>query len=268
MTAGDMPIGDFTYPVTTDLSVAGAGQFCAVYLASTNNLLVATASYPMMGILQDNPNGGTKATVGSVREIGHSKCWVDASTIVAGSPLKVSSTAGKLGLGTLTSDIIVAVALEGNSSATGIIEVALTNRNASGISARAGHLVFQIPIKSLYTTSSAYVYEAMPLNFVGSVVDMFAIANSTCGATTSSTAVLKVFLGAAGHTEVTGISIGVSQLTEAHVEAIGTVMTSTITTLGANSFVAADLMSIQVTKGTTSFGASDTGTIELHVVTN
>jgi len=264
MSAGDIPIGDFSYPAGVSFA---AKQFYAVYIDSSGYAQLATASYPMMGIIQDNP---VQYKIAAIRELGHSKAVVglDAGAVAKGSPLRVStSVAGALELGVIGTDVIVAVALEAVPVTLDIIEVALTARTAQGVSARAGHLVFQIPIKSLYTTSSTYVYEAMPLGFVGAVVDMFAVANSTCGATTSATALLKVFLGAAGHTELTGLTIPVTQLTKAKVEAIGTVMTST-GTAAVNTFVATDKISIQVTKGSTSFGSSDTGTIELHVVTN
>ena len=126
MTGGDIPIGDFSYQVNTDLS---ANQFYAVYLLNTGMLAVCpTGNYGMLGILQDNPNGSAtgvnKTTIGTVRELGHSKCWVDTSNIVAGSPLKISATAGMLALGTVGSDVIVAIACETNSTTSCIIEVA------------------------------------------------------------------------------------------------------------------------------------------------
>ena len=152
MTGGDIPIGDFTYPVTSDLS---GKQFYAVYLSSTTLAVCPTGNYGMLGILQDNPNatstGVNKTTVGTVRELGHSKAWIDydgATPVVAGSPLRVStSTAGMLELGAVGTDVIVAVACEtASTAADSLIEVALTARTAQGMpAARSGQLTFYIP---------------------------------------------------------------------------------------------------------------------------
>ena len=264
MTGGDIPIGDFTYPVTSDLS---AKQFWAVYLTSTTLAVCPTGNYGCLGILQDNPNGSTKATVGAVRELGHSKAWIyyAAGTVVAGSPLRVSTTTpGKLELGSVGTDVIVAIACEAASTAAdSIIEVALTARTAQGTSSRSGHLVFNIPIVKLRTTGN--IYAAMDLGFAGAVTDMFAVVNSACSATTSATAAIDLLMGASGTTQMTGLTIPVANLTAAACNTFGSVIAGS-GTAAANTFISTDKLTIHVTQGSTQFGSGDTGTIELHIV--
>ena len=263
MTGGDIPIGDFSYLVSTDLS---ANQFYAVYLTSgTGGLAVCpTGNYGCLGILQDNPNGSSKNTVGAVREIGHSKAWVDTSNIVAGSPLKISGTAGILTLGSVGTDTIVAIACETNSSTSSIIEVALTARTAQGTSSRSGQLSFDIPIAKLATTGT--VYSAMELGFVGTLKDIYAVVTSACSATTSASAALTIKLGASGTTSVGSLAIPVANLIAATVNTFGSVIASTGTT--TSTFAATDKISVTVTQGSTTFGVGDTGYITLYVVYN
>lgn len=258
MSGGDIPIGDFTYPVTADLSVAGAGQFCAVYLNATTLALATSASQKVIGILQDNPNGATKSTVGSVREMGHSKCWVTAAAISAGDALKVSSTAGMLTVSSSASDVVVAIAMEGNGSVSCLIEIALTNRVAEGGYNRSGHLVFTVPMVTLGTAGGAVnAIAGAPMGFTGRITDCFAIPTtvaSSSGATSLSLTITA--------TPVTSLAV---PCTNAALKTRMTAITST-GTAAANTFVAADTLTI-VSTSTVTF-ATDSGMLEIHVITN
>jgi hypothetical protein len=255
MSGGDIPIGDFTYPVTADLS---AYQFKAVYLNTTTLAACTSGSLAMLGVLQDNPDGSSKATVGSVRELGHTKCWVDASAITAGVALK-PTTGGKLALASSpTTESVVAIALEANSSTSCIIEVALTNRILSGGVTRAGHLVFNVPMVNLGTTGAYVAVTAAPFGFVGVVKDMFAVPAKV--ASTSGATVLTAAIGA---TPITSLALTCSNASLK--VANGTAITGVAAT-AANSFVATDTLTITSTPSVTFSG--DTGTLEIHVITN
>jgi hypothetical protein len=260
MTGGDIPIGDFTYPVTGDLSTK---QYYAVYMATGTTLAVCpTGNYGMLGILQDNPNatstGVNKTTVGLVRELGHSKCWVDTSNIVAGSPLKISATAGVLALGTVGSDVIVAIACETNSNTSCIIEVALTARTAQGTSSRAGHLVFSVPMVNLGTGGAAVnVVTGAVFGATGTVTNMYAIP-STVASSSGATVLTAKITG----TVVTTLSC---TCTNANLKTLGTTMPGVAAT-ALNSFGPTDTLQIISTSSVTFVG--DTGTLEIHVITN
>jgi hypothetical protein len=128
MTTGDIGISDGSYPVDLDMS---SSQFLAVSLGSDGYLDIASGA-PVLGILQDDPNGqlhkilpsGYKPAIGQVREAGHSKLVVDNSNIVPGSKVKLGAS-GQGALSTDPSDVILGIAMETNSTTTGIIEVAL-----------------------------------------------------------------------------------------------------------------------------------------------
>ena len=267
MTGGDIPIGDFTYPVTSDLS---GKQFYAVYLSSTTLAVCPTGNYGMLGILQDNPNatstGVNKTTVGTVRELGHSKAWIDydgATPVVAGSPLRVStSTAGMLELGAVGTDVIVAVACEtASTAADSLIEVALTARTAQGMpAARSGQLTFYIPMVNLGTGAAAVTpVTAAPFGFTGTITDMYAIvqkAESTSGATSLSLTITATPVGSLA-----------CPLTAAHLGTLGYVAASTgKASISANTFGPTDTLTITSTSTVTFAG--DAGMLEVHVITN
>ena len=255
-----MPLFDVTYKATADYS---SYQYSAVTFVAAGTVTLSTTSTAVLGILQDKPAAAGTSCV--VREMGHSKGRM-LSTGTKGDPLKVGDSSGRLATGALGTDVIVAIAMETWTATDQLIEVALTARTAQGTTSRAGVIPFTLPIKRLATTGALITTGA--IGFPGKVVDMYAIADTTCAATTTSTAALSLKLGASGTTAVTGISIPVGTLTEAAVEAIGTVMASTITTIGAGTFAATDFMTVYVTQGSTTFGGSDTGNITLYVVVN
>ena len=267
MSAGDIPIGDFSYPVTTDMSAAQAGQFSAVYLASTTIALATNGIQKMLGILQDNPNGYTKATVGSVRELGHSKCWVDntGGAITAGDALIISSTnPGMLckATGAIT-DVVGAIAVEGNGGVVCIIEVALTNRVAEGGASRAGQLVYSIPMVNFgVATPNTVVLTGLPLGFIGTITDMYAVVTT---ASTISTTTTQLTLQISAKSAITYLTLPV---TYANAGTIGLVLTSTKTLASEanNTFIATDTLKILSTPAGTS--ASEAGKIELHIITN
>ena len=254
MTAGDMPIGDFTYPVTADLS---SYQFCAVYLNGTTLAACTAGTMAMLGVLQDNPNGSSKATVGSVRELGHSKCWVDGSAILAGSPLK-PTTGGQLALSSSPStESVVAIALEANSSTSSIIEVALTNRILTSGATRSGHLVFSVPMVNLGVAGGAVnAVTTAPFGFTGIVTNMFVIPSKV--ASTSGATVLTATINA------TPITTLACTCTNVNLKVLGTAISGTAAT-AANSFGPTDTLTIISTSSATFSG--DTGMAEIHVIT-
>jgi len=267
MTGGDIPIGDFTYPVTSDLS---GKQFWAVYLNSTTLAVCPTGNYACLGILQDNPNatstGVNKTTVGTVRELGHSKAWIyyAAGTVVAGSPLRVSTTTpGKLELGTVATDVIVAIACEAASTtADSIIEVALTARTAQGATARSGQMVFSVPMVNLGTSGAHNAVASIPTGFTGTITGMYAIP--TVIATTSGATVLSMIVNS---TAVTGMTCTCSN---AGLKTLGTVMASAGSVsggTGAFSTPATDTLTIVSTPSVT-FAGETTSMLEIHVVYN
>ena len=253
MTAGDMPIGDFTYPVTADLS---SYQFCAVYLNGSTLAACTAGTMAMLGVLKDNPNGSSKATVGSVRELGHSKCWVDGSAILAGSPLK-PTTGGQLALSSSPStESVVAIALEANSSTSSIIEVALTNRILTSGATRAGHLVFTVPMVNLGTSGATNVVTTAPFGFTGIVTNMFVVPQVV--ASTSGATVLTATITGAAITTL-ACTCGNTALKTRGTAIAGTAATA------ANSFGPTDTLTIISTPSVTFSG--DTGSAEIHVIT-
>jgi hypothetical protein len=259
MTGGDIPVLDGSYSATADYS---SYQFSAVTLVAAGTVTLSTANQPAMGILQDKP--AAAGVTCAVREAGHSKVRMYSSG-TKGDALKVADSYGRLGTGTAGSDVIIGIAQESWTATDQIIAVVLISRQGQGASYRAGHLVFNIPILELRSTGT--IYSAMDLGFVGTVTDMFALVNSVCSATTSATAAISLDLGASGTTAMTGLTIPVGNLTAAACNSFGSVIAGT-GTAAANTFIATDKISVVVTQGSIRFGAADTGTIELHVVTN
>jgi len=127
-----MEVGIFDGSYMTDLDMSSS-QFLAVSLGSDGYLDIATGA-PVLGILQDDPNGqlntivsppGYKPAVAQVREAGHSNVVVDTSNIVQGSPVKLGSN-GQGALSTVpATDVILGIAMETNNSTSCVIEVAL-----------------------------------------------------------------------------------------------------------------------------------------------
>jgi hypothetical protein len=272
--AGDVPVLDMSYVAGESLTgyqfrAVAMGNDGLMYLASTSQRNSvgpsSTATVPanrVWGILQNDPPVGDIAVV---RELGHSKA-VMLSTPAHGDGLKLGDTAGRLGTGTVGSDVIVAFMVDVSGGTGEIHEVAMMARTNASATVRARQLPYQIPIAKLATTG--YVYQAMPLGFTGSVSDIYAVATSVCSASTSASAALTILLGSAGTTSIGTLSIPVTQLTKAHVESFGTVMTSDAGTITAGSFTPTNKISVYVTQGTTPFGGSDTGSITLYVEYN
>jgi hypothetical protein len=260
MTAGDIPIGDFTYPVTSNMSAAQAGQFSAVYLNNTTLALATSGIQKMLGILQDNPDGSTKATVGAVRELGHSKCWVTADdTINAGDGLIISSTAGMLRK-SQGSDVVVAIAVEGNGGVSCIIEVALTNRIAEGAVYRAGQFSVTVPMVNFGTAGGSVTAIQVPLGWTGTITGMYAVpvkVASTSGATTLSLVV--------NSTAVTGLTCVCSN---AALKLLGTPITETGTVTGGGAFSTPATDTISIASLSTLTFAGDTGLLEVHIMYN
>lgn len=271
--AGDVPVLDMSYVAGESLAsyqfrAVAMGNDGMMYLASTSQRNsvgpTSTATVPanrVWGILQNDPPVGDIAVV---RELGHSKA-VMYSTPGYGDGLKLADTAGRLGTGTVGTDVIVAFMAETSGGTGEVHEVAMMARTNASATVRAGQLVYQIPIAEL--ASTGYVYQALPLGFTGSVSDIYAVATSVCSASTGATATLTIKLGAAGATSIGTLAIPATQLTKAHVEAFGTVMTST-GSITAGTFVPTDKISVSFTQGTTPFGGSDTGSITLYVEYN
>ena len=258
MTGGDIPIGDFTYPVTSNMS---ANQFYAVYLANTTLAVATSGIQKMLGILQDNPDGSTKATVGAVRELGHSKCWVTADdTINAGDGLIISSTAGMLRK-SQGSDVVVAIACEGNGGVSCIIEVALTNRIAEGAVYRAGQFSVTVPMVNFGTAGGAVTAVTVPLGWTGTITGMYVVpvkVASTSGATTLSLAINGV--------AVSGLSCVCSN---AALKTLGTPITETgSVTLGSGAFSTPATDTMTVSSLSTVTFAGDTGLLEVHIIYN
>jgi hypothetical protein len=120
MTSGEISVLDGSYPVDLDMT---GDDMLAVSLGDDGYLDVATTT-PILGVLCGGVDGSVKVNVGTVREIGHAKVLADTSSIVVGSPIKVSS--GKASLANSPStDPMLGVALTANSGASIPIVVAL-----------------------------------------------------------------------------------------------------------------------------------------------
>ena len=121
--------GDHSYKTNAKLSACNV-----VYLDTSGYIQLQTnaGAFLSLGILQNSADGTVLPADHyadcTVKEYGHSACWVDNSNIVPGSPLKMSATSGALGLGTINSDVIVAIAMQTNNQTACILEVALTGR--------------------------------------------------------------------------------------------------------------------------------------------
>ena len=87
----DDGIKPVTYEVATDLS---SKQYFAVKISADRTVALASvAGAAIGGILQDAPNGGTTATVGSVKSLGYSFA-ISGGTCTVGARGTVT-TAGK-----------------------------------------------------------------------------------------------------------------------------------------------------------------------------
>jgi len=251
MTAGDIPVHDSSHPAYADYSSL---QFSAVYIDSSGYARKATTATAVMGILQDKPSA--QGMVCAVRELGHTKARMLTHSGAIGDPLCVGDANGRLTTGTVGTDVICAIALEAWTTTDQIIEVALTTRTAQGISSRAGQLVFNIPLAQMTTTGA--VYAAMPLGFAGTITDMYAIVTKVSASSSGSTAItLKI-----GSTPVTSLTM---PLLYSSLTPVGTVIASGAAATAANTFVAANTLTIYSTSTTTFAG--DTGAVELHVIT-
>ena len=233
-------------------------QYHAMYIDATAGYArVCAAGAQAVGILQDKPDGAGKAC--NVMTSGVSKCIYGAA-VSAGAALMTDSN-GHLITQTSTTPIIGVAMVGGTTNDVGM--VLLDSKGPSmGIAGQGGILSYTFPINQLTTTG--YVYDAMPIGFNGTLVDIWAVATSVCSATTTSTAALEVRLGTAGHTTVGSLAIPVTELKEAYVESFGHKMVSS-GTVTAGTFVSTDKISVYVTQGSTTFGGSDTGSITLFV---
>jgi hypothetical protein len=253
MTGGDIPIGDFSYTAGETLT---SSQFAAMKVYTDGTVKKCGTGDAMMGILQDNPASGKVAVV---RELGHSKALM-YSTGTKGDALKVADSSGRLGTASLGSDVVVAIALESWTATGQIIAVALTARTAQGATSRSGQLVFTVPMVSLGTSGATTVYSGVPMGFAGSIADIYAIPTKV--ASSSGATAITLTLSGTGN-PVTGLSLTCSN---ANCKSLGTVMTSTKATVGVNSFVAVDTLTITSTPSVTF--ATDSGMLEIHIVTN
>jgi hypothetical protein len=275
---GDTPVLDMSYVEGMDLS---SYQFRAVtmgtdgnmYLASTSVQSLTTSTVPpaldsvtvpanqVWGILQNDPPIGDIAVV---RELGHSKC------VMSGSPgpgvgLKLADTAGRLTTGSIGSDVIVAMMSQDNCGGTGEIhDVALMTRGSSGATYRAGQLMYGI--KQTNLTSTANVYAAIPLGFTGTIVGWYGIYTTAAG-TSSGVGTLDLILTTGG-TPRSLYSVGTtkSTLTLSNSATVGTVVSESAAPAINNTFAPTDTLTIHYAQ-TTTFG-SDTGVLEVHIITN
>lgn len=256
MTGGDIPVLDVSYVAGQDLSNY---QFRAVYIFTDGTVKLCGTGNAMIGILQNDPPDGDIAVV---RELGHSKAVMYDASNTGGAALMVADSAGRLGAGTLGTNVIVAILADASSGGQGEIhDVSLAARTAQGTNSRAGQLVYKVTGIQLRTTAANIFSAGLPLGFTGKIVDMFATVD-TVSNTSSATATVK--LAITGVT-VTGLEL---DLVEADTATLSKVITSTKTTVGANTFGPTDTLAIAVTQGSTQYGSSDTGVLKLYVVTN
>ena len=110
----DDGIKPITMKVATDLS---AKQYYAVKVSANRTIALASvAGADILGILQDEPNGGTTATVGSVKTLGTSFAISGGTCTVGG--LGTVTSAGKFVDKTGTNKEAAVLFLEGSTTDT------------------------------------------------------------------------------------------------------------------------------------------------------
>ena len=257
MTGGDIPVLDVSYVAGQDLSNY---QFRAVYIFTDGTVKLCGTGNAMIGILQNDPPDGDIAVV---RELGHSKAVMFDASNTGGAALKVADSAGRLGAGSLGTDVIVAVLADASSGGQGEIhDVSLAARTAQGTNSRAGQLTFLIPMAALGVASGPVnPIATVPLGFTGKIMDMYAVVNKIASTSGDCTAAQGLSLEITA-TPVTSLGLAI---TNANAKTLSHVFKST-GTAAANSFGPTDTLTIISTSTTTWSG--DTGMLEVHVITN
>jgi hypothetical protein len=260
---GDTPVLDMSYVAGQDLSnsqfrCVSMGNDGNMYLSSTSVQTIGSVTVPtqVWGILQNDPPSGDIAVV---RELGHSKC-VMSGTPAPGNGLKLADTAGRLTTGTVGSDVIVAFMSQDTCGGTGEIhDVALMARCAQGASFRAGQLTYLVPMVALGTSGATNVIALAPLGFTGTIVDMYAVVNKVASSSGAGPITLEITA-----TPVGSLALPVSN---ANAKTLSQLISSTgKASISANSFGPTDTLTIISTPTTT--WATDSGMLEIHVITN
>jgi hypothetical protein len=179
------------------------------------------------------------------------------STGTKGDALKVADGSGRLGTGTAGTDVIIGIALETWTATDQIIEVAMVSRSNQSATYRSGHLVFTVPMVNLGTSGATDAVTTALLGFTGTVTNIVAIP--TVVASSSGVTALTAKIGT---TAITTLSCACSN---AALKTRGTAIAGTAAT-ALNTFGPTDTLSIVSTPSVTF--ATDSGSLEIHVITN
>jgi len=274
---GDAPVQQMSYIAGQDFSSTGlftpnTAQFRAVmmgtdgkmYIASTSAQTIGAVTVPAnqaWGILQNDPTAGDIATV---TEVGHSKAYM-GTTANPGQGLKVYDTNGTLGPGVAGTDVIVGMMSQDVCGGAGEIhDIRVGIGIPQGATYHAGQLMFGIHQGNL--TATGNIYAALPMGFTGSIVGWYGIYTTAAGSS-SGVGSLDLILTTGG-TPRSLYSSGTtkSTLTLSNSDTVDTVVSQSAAPTINNSFVPTDTLTIHGAI-TTTF-ASDTGVLEVHIITN
>jgi hypothetical protein len=274
---GDAPVQQMSYIAGQDFSSTGlftpnTAQFRAVmmgtdgkmYIASTSAQTIGAVTVPAnqaWGILQNDPTAGDIATV---TELGHSKAYM-GTTANPGQGLKVYDTNGTLGPGISGTDVIVGMMSQDICGGAGEIhDIALIAHQPQGTNYHAGQLMFGI--KQTNLTASGNVYASIPLGFTGSIVGVYGIYTTAAGTSSGvGTLDFKLYTGGSGR-QVQSAGPATVTLTLSNSDTVGTVVSQSAAPTLNNSFAPTDTLTIHYTQTTTFL--SDTGVLEVHIITN
>lgn len=275
---GDAPVQQMSYIAGQDFSSTGlftpnTAQFRAVmmgtdgkmYIASTSAQTIGAVTVPAnqaWGILQNDPTAGDIATV---TEVGHSKAYM-GTTANPGQGLKVYDTNGTLGPGVAGTDVIVGMMSQDVCGGAGEIhDIRVGIGIPQGATYHAGQIMFG-GIKQTNLTATGNLIAGIPLGFTGSIVGFYVLYTATAGSS-SGVGSLDLILTTGGVTR----NLYSSGTTKSTVALSTTATEYQIISNGAaptinNSFVPTDTLTIHYAQ-TTTFG-SDTGVLEVHIITN
>jgi hypothetical protein len=278
---GDTPVLDMSYVAGMDLSsyqfrAVAMGNDGNVYLASTSPQSLTTSTVPpaldsvtvpgnqAWGILQNDPPIGDIAVV---RELGHSKV-VMGTTASPGNGLKLYDTAGRLGPGTLGSDVIVGFLSQDACSGAGEIhDVKYTGGvGAQGVTYRAGQLEYAIKLTNLAGTNN--VYAALPLGITGTIVGWYGLFTTTSSGSSGQGSLDLILTTGATPRSLYSVGTTKSTLTITEGSTVGTVVAPNANPTINNTFASTDTLTIHYTQVASDVFTSDLGVLEVHIITN
>lgn len=229
--AYELPIPQLSLAAGESLT---GGQYKAVKVDSSGNIVACGAGESGIGVLQDKPDTGQ---MGLVWMYGVTKAYC-GGTVSKGDAVTPDASGKFVVAG--GGDAIWGTAIQGGTSTT-LATIALATRGSVSGTSRAGGSIVSIPI-NLATVANGDVVTNFTPGFVGSIAAVQFVV-TTAVTTAAKAATLNVEINT---TNVTG---GVVSLTSANCTPLGATVAGTAVTAN-NTFDANDTISIEASSVT------------------